>query len=393
MSTRPRVRAPELRGRAWLNTDGDVSLRDLRGRFVLLDFWTFCCVNCLHVIDELRPLEERFADELVVVGVHSPKFVHEADPRGARAGGRALLRAPRRPRRPRAGHLAGLHGAGLADAGARRPGGLRRRAVRRRGPRARDRRPARRAGRGAPGQGHPAAGRLAVRRAAGGADRPALPGQGGAAAGRRRAGRGRRARRGRRAGARRARSCAASGASASRTACACCRPTSPPRWGTTSWSPTPSTTSCGGSPSRPARCACSPATAHQWMQGDGIGRLSSPWDVAWWRDRVWVAMAGIHQLWTFDPRTGTVEVAAGTTNEGLLDGPAADAWFAQTSGLAPDGDRLWIADSETSSAALARAGRRRAAVVGPHRRRHRPLRLRLPRRRRPTRRCSSTRSA
>ena len=80
MSIRPRVRAPELRGRAWLNTEGDVSLRDLRGRFVLLDFWTFCCVNCLHVIDELRPLEQRFADELVVVGVHSPKFVHEADP-------------------------------------------------------------------------------------------------------------------------------------------------------------------------------------------------------------------------------------------------------------------------------------------------------------------------
>ena len=47
---------------------------------MLLDFWTFCCVNCLHVLDELRPLEEKYADELVVVGVHSPKFVHEADP-------------------------------------------------------------------------------------------------------------------------------------------------------------------------------------------------------------------------------------------------------------------------------------------------------------------------
>ncbi|WP_246354948.1 hypothetical protein [Nocardioides ungokensis] len=88
---------------------------------------------------------------------------------------------------------------------------------------------------------------------------------------------------------------------------------------------------------------------HQWMQGEGTDRLSSPWDVTWWQDRVWVAMAGIHQLWTFDPRTRTVEVAAGTTNEGLLDGPAAEAWFAQTSGLAPAGDRLWIADSETSS--------------------------------------------
>jgi hypothetical protein len=67
-------------------------------------------------------------------------------------------------------------------------------------------------------------------------------------------------------------------------------------------------------------------------------------------------MAGIHQLWTFDPRTGTTEVAAGTTNEGLVDGPAADAWFAQTSGLAPDGDRLWLADSETSSVRRLDAG-------------------------------------
>src|SRR6476646_1227510 len=75
-----RVRAPQLAGRGWLNTDGPLSLQDLRGRFVLLDFWTFCCVNCLHVLDELRPVEEKYAEELVVVGVHSPKFVHEADP-------------------------------------------------------------------------------------------------------------------------------------------------------------------------------------------------------------------------------------------------------------------------------------------------------------------------
>jgi len=75
-----RVRAPELAGRGgWIGTDGPLSLEALRGRFVLLDFWTFCCVNCLHVLEELRPLEERFADVLTVVGVHSPKFVHEAD--------------------------------------------------------------------------------------------------------------------------------------------------------------------------------------------------------------------------------------------------------------------------------------------------------------------------
>ncbi|MFD1045427.1 thioredoxin-like domain-containing protein, partial [Kibdelosporangium lantanae] len=77
---RARVRAPELTGRGWLNTGGrDVRLKDLRGKIVLLDFWTFCCINCLHVLDELRPLEEEFDDVLVTIGVHSPKFVHEAD--------------------------------------------------------------------------------------------------------------------------------------------------------------------------------------------------------------------------------------------------------------------------------------------------------------------------
>ncbi|MEN5075458.1 NHL domain-containing thioredoxin family protein [Isoptericola cucumis] len=77
----PRVRASALVGRGWLNTGGrDVALADLRGKVVVLDFWTFCCINCLHVLDELRELEERHRDELVIVGVHSPKFAHEADP-------------------------------------------------------------------------------------------------------------------------------------------------------------------------------------------------------------------------------------------------------------------------------------------------------------------------
>ncbi len=58
MSKRARVRAPELRGRSWINTGGkELSLAGLRGRIVVLDFWTFCCVNCLHVLDELRELE------------------------------------------------------------------------------------------------------------------------------------------------------------------------------------------------------------------------------------------------------------------------------------------------------------------------------------------------
>ena len=76
-----RVRASELTGRSWLNTgEKSLDLQALRGKIVILDFWTLCCINCLHVLDELRPLEEEFSDVLVTVGVHSPKFEHEADP-------------------------------------------------------------------------------------------------------------------------------------------------------------------------------------------------------------------------------------------------------------------------------------------------------------------------
>ncbi|MBP2412540.1 thiol-disulfide isomerase/thioredoxin [Arthrobacter stackebrandtii] len=76
-----RVRASELEGRGWLNTGGvELGLDKLRGKIVILDFWTFCCINCLHVLDELRPLEAQYKDVLVTVGVHSPKFEHEADP-------------------------------------------------------------------------------------------------------------------------------------------------------------------------------------------------------------------------------------------------------------------------------------------------------------------------
>ena len=73
-----KVRAPELVGRRWMNSGGkELTLADLRGKVVLLDFWTFCCINCLHVLDELRPLEEKYAKELVIIGVHSPKFEFE----------------------------------------------------------------------------------------------------------------------------------------------------------------------------------------------------------------------------------------------------------------------------------------------------------------------------
>jgi len=70
--------APELSGDTWLGTEThQLGIESFRGRFLLLDFWTLCCVNCHHVLAELRDLETTYADVLTVVGVHSPKFEHE----------------------------------------------------------------------------------------------------------------------------------------------------------------------------------------------------------------------------------------------------------------------------------------------------------------------------
>lgn len=66
-------------GLEWLNVDRPLSLGDLRGKVVLLDFWTYGCINCIHIIPDLERLEEEFPDELVVIGVHSAKFDNEAE--------------------------------------------------------------------------------------------------------------------------------------------------------------------------------------------------------------------------------------------------------------------------------------------------------------------------
>ncbi len=78
--------------------------------------------------------------------------------------------------------------------------------------------------------------------------------------------------------------------------------------------------------------------------------LSSPWDVLYHPSgQVIIAMAGTHQIFAFNPRTSAVSVFAGTGLEGLADGAPDEAWFAQSSGLALDGQNVWIADSETSA--------------------------------------------
>ncbi len=63
----------------WLNTSRALTPEDLQGRIILLDFWTFCCINCIHVIPDLKYLEEKFGDDLTVIGVHSAKFKNERD--------------------------------------------------------------------------------------------------------------------------------------------------------------------------------------------------------------------------------------------------------------------------------------------------------------------------
>lgn len=361
---RVRVRAPELTGKGgWLNTGGkQYTLADLRGRIVVLDFWTFCCVNCLHVLDELRELEERHRDTVVVVGVHSPKFVHEAehravvdaverygvahpvldDPELATWKQYAVRAWPTLVVIDPEGYVVAQHaGEGHAHAIARLVEELE-------------------AEHGAKGT---------LRRGDGPYVAPEpeptalrFPGKAlllpsgnflvsdttrhrlvelaeDAETVVRRIGSGTRGF---------ADGPAAEASFSEPQGLALLDDGSVVVADTVNHAlrrldlTTGEVTTLAG-------------TGRQWWQGSptvGAAReidLSSPWDVAVFGGKVWIAMAGVHQLWTYDPRAGTVAVAAGTTNEGLVDGPAGEAWFAQPSGLAATEDRLWLADSETSA--------------------------------------------
>ena len=85
-----KVRAPELKGDiGWLNTDKPLSIAGLKGKIVLLDFWTYGCINCIHIIPDLKLLEAKYDNELVVIGVHSAKFENERETENIR---RIILR-------------------------------------------------------------------------------------------------------------------------------------------------------------------------------------------------------------------------------------------------------------------------------------------------------------
>jgi DNA-binding beta-propeller fold protein YncE len=84
------IAAPELDGGvAWLNSAGPIHLADLKGRIVLLDFWTLCCINCIHTLPDLAKLEEKYPGILVILGIHTPKFPNEEETESIR---KAILR-------------------------------------------------------------------------------------------------------------------------------------------------------------------------------------------------------------------------------------------------------------------------------------------------------------
>ncbi|MEV7974082.1 NHL domain-containing thioredoxin family protein [Cellulomonas sp. NPDC089187] len=386
----PRVRASALLGRGWLNTGGaQITLADLRGKIVLLDFWTFCCINCLHVLDELRELEEQHRDVLTIIGVHSPKFAHEADPDAlaaaveryevhhpvlddpelvtwsaytARAWPTLVVIDPEGyivAQMAGEGHLSNLTVLVeelIAEHEAK--GTLHR-------------------GGGVYVPPEPAAGTLrfpakAVQLPSGNllvadaghhslaelaADGETLV---------RRIGTGERGLVDGDAGT--ARFSEPNGltllppsvaeqagydvlvADTVNHALRGVRLAD----GTVTTVAGTGTQYLVGEPTVPAPL---PGQPELWRV-DGAPRdprtvpLSSPWDVVWVpaTGTALVAMAGNHQLWAFDPVRPAIEPVAGTMNEGLEDGDPAGAWFAQPSGLSlgPDG-QVWLADAETSA--------------------------------------------
>ncbi|MFD8228475.1 thioredoxin-like domain-containing protein [Streptomyces massasporeus] len=364
MAKRARVRAPELKGKGgWVNTgDKELTLAGLRGRIVIVDFWTFCCVNCLHVLDELRELEEKHRDTVVVIGVHSPKFVHEAehqavvdaverygvehpvldDPELATWKQYAVRAWPTLVVIDPEGYVVAQHaGEGHVHAIERLVGELEAehsaKGTLRRGD-----------GPYVAPEPEPTVLRFpgkalslpsgnflvsdttrhqvvelaedgeSVVRRVGSGERGFADGTGDTAA-----------------------FSEPQGLALLEDGSVVVADTVNHALRRLDLATGEVTTLAG--------------TGRQWWQGSptsGPARevdLSSPWDVARWQGRVWIAMAGVHQLWAYDPQDGTVAVTAGTTNEGLVDGPAGEAWFAQPSGLAATPERLWLADSETSA--------------------------------------------
>ena len=77
-------------GVTWFNVERPLTLEELKGRMVLLDFWTLGCINCQHIVPDLKRLEAEFGDSLVVIGVHSGKYATEHDDESIREASKRL---------------------------------------------------------------------------------------------------------------------------------------------------------------------------------------------------------------------------------------------------------------------------------------------------------------
>ncbi|MDO1559304.1 cytochrome c biogenesis protein CcdA [Brevundimonas sp. 2R-24] len=83
--------APEITGATQWLQGGPLSLADLRGKVVVVDFWTYSCINCLRTLPHLKAWHDRYAEHgLVIVGVHAPEFAFERDPDNVRRAVRDL---------------------------------------------------------------------------------------------------------------------------------------------------------------------------------------------------------------------------------------------------------------------------------------------------------------
>ncbi len=72
------VAAPEFpMNLDWINTENPLTMQGLEGKIVMLDFWTYGCINCIHMIPVYEEISEKYAEEVVVIGVHSAKFDNE----------------------------------------------------------------------------------------------------------------------------------------------------------------------------------------------------------------------------------------------------------------------------------------------------------------------------
>jgi thiol-disulfide isomerase/thioredoxin len=375
-----RVRAPQFRGRGWLNTGGRaVTLAELRGKIVLLDFWTFCCVNCLHVLDELRPLEEKYGDVLVVIGVHSPKFEHERDAAALAAAverygvAHPVLDDPELETwqqyaakawptlavvDPEGYLVASMAGEGHAEGLARlidrlievhdAKGTLHRGT----GPYVPPAEPATDLRYPGKALALPDGGLLV----SDSAHHSIVELAGDASTLVRRIGAGTR---GRSDGP-------ANVAEFAEPQGLCLLPAHVAEVAGYDLVVADTVNHLlRGVRLATGEVTTVAGTGNPWRSSvddhphDALAvDLSSPWDLAWYDNRLIIAMAGIHQLWWFDPVKRTAGVYAGTTVEALRDGELPDVWMAQPSGLSvsTDGTRLWIVDSETSALRYVEAG-------------------------------------